>query len=66
MCDVLVALGSATSSGRTLFAKNSDRPPTERQVVEWSPPRLDSDPLRTTHVDVAAHPSPTLLSLIHI
>jgi hypothetical protein len=60
MCDVLVALGSATSSGRTLFAKNSDRPPTERQVVEWSPPRLDSDPLRTTHVDVAAHPSPTL------
>lgn len=38
MCDTLVSLGPDGA----LFAKNSDRPPTEAQAVEWHPPaRLD-------------------------
>ena len=42
MCDVLVALAPATDGTATLFAKNSDRPPGERQLLEWSPRRLDT------------------------
>ena len=38
-CDTLVALGAETRSGRTLFAKNSDRPSTECQPLESVPPR---------------------------
>jgi dipeptidase len=38
-CDTLVALGSETRSGRTLFAKNSDRPSTECQPLEKVPAR---------------------------
>lgn len=34
MCDSFVATPEATSSGRMLFAKNSDREPTEAQAVE--------------------------------
>ena len=59
MCDLLVALPAATG-GPTLFAKNSDRPPTERQVLEWLPPRVDDGPLRTTHVAIDPHPADTL------
>ena len=32
-CDSLVALGSKTASGRTIFAKNSDRPAAECQPL---------------------------------
>lgn len=32
-CDTMVALGSATSSGATIFGKNSDRPPGECQPL---------------------------------
>jgi secernin len=39
MCDVFVALGSATRNGVTLFAKNSDRPIDDCQVLHWSPAR---------------------------
>lgn len=60
MCDCLVAMAPATGGRFTLFAKNSDRPPVERQVVEWSAPRGDNGTLRATHIDVAAHPSKTL------
>jgi len=59
MCDALCALPGATG-GSALFAKNSDRPPTERQLLEWLPPRLDSSPVQATHVAVAPHASPTL------
>ena len=52
MCDVLFALGDATSDGVALFAKNSDRPPAERQLVEWSPARHDRRSLRATHIEV--------------
>jgi hypothetical protein len=64
MCDVLVALPAATASGFTLFAKNSDRPPSERQVVEWSPPRLDGASLRCTHIEVAAAAVPTVACML--
>lgn len=52
MCDCLVALGHKTASGRTLFAKNSDRPPAESQVIRWSPSRRDTAPIVTTHITV--------------
>lgn len=37
-CDTLVVLGPHTRAGHTLFAKNSDRPPTECQPLTWAPP----------------------------
>ena len=64
MCDVLVALPAATAGGATLFAKNSDRPPLERQAYEWVPPRRDVGRQRVTHIDVAPHTGPTLACLI--
>ena len=64
MCDVLVALGGVTESGATLFAKNSDRPPTEAQPVEWSPARRDRGPLRVTHVEVDPFPGDTLACVL--
>ena len=63
MCDSLVALGAATADGVTLFAKNSDRPPQERQVIEWSEPRREST-TRATHIAVAGAVGPTLRSVI--
>ena len=38
-CDTLVVLGPSTRDGHTLFAKNSDRPPTECQPL-FQAPRL--------------------------
>lgn len=52
MCDCLVALGRRTTTGKTLFAKNSDRPPAETQVIRWNPPRRDTAPVTTTHIAV--------------
>ena len=60
MCDCLVALPAATLLGATLFAKNSDRPPSEVQVVEWSPPRHDTGPLCVTHISVPSFDGVTL------
>ncbi|MCU1352040.1 MAG: peptidase dipeptidase [Acidimicrobiales bacterium] len=59
MCDVLCALGSRTTDGVTLFAKNSDRPPDEPQAVEWHPPRREAR-TRATHVEIPGHPDHTL------
>lgn len=59
MCDLLCALPSATD-GATLFAKNSDRPPAEHQLLEWLPPRTDQHVTPATHVTVPAHAGPTL------
>jgi hypothetical protein len=55
-----VALPAATASSRTLFAKNSDRPPDEAQELEWLAPRLDSGPVRTTYIDVDPAPGWTI------
>lgn len=63
MCDCLVALPAATGAA-TLFAKNSDRPPAERQVVEWSPPRVDRAPVPATHIAVAPFAGATFGALI--
>ena len=50
MCDTLVAVGE---DGRpTLFAKNSDRPPGEQQVVEWHPAERMDGARRCTWIDV--------------
>jgi secernin len=59
VCDLLVALPVATG-GSTLFAKNSDRPPDERQVLEWLAPRFDDGTTRATHIELPAHPDATL------
>jgi secernin len=52
VCDCLIALAPATATGRTLWAKNSDRPPHEPQQLEWFPPRRDDGPIRVTHIEV--------------
>ena len=62
MCDVLVALPPVTG-GATLFAKNSDRPPHERQLVEWVDVRNESS-TRATYIEVHGHQSATQRCLI--
>ncbi|MGD9703543.1 MAG: C69 family dipeptidase [Acidimicrobiia bacterium] len=52
MCDCLVALPAATGTDVCLFAKNSDRPPTEPQDVGWYPPRIDRGRQRVTHIEI--------------
>jgi secernin len=54
VCDTLCAIGRE----RTLFAKNSDRPVAEAQLVESHPARTASGPLRTQYLeldDTGAH-----------
>lgn len=52
MCDTLCALGPATVTGKTVFAKNSDRPPDEPQDVEWYGPHDGVGSVRTTYIEV--------------
>jgi hypothetical protein len=59
VCDVLVALPGATAEGSTLFAKSSDRPPTEAQVLERHEPRREASTW-CTYVEVDAAPGETL------
>lgn len=58
MCDALVALGHVTPSGDTIFAKNSDRPPDEKQVVELIPSRSESVTC-ATHISITGSSMPT-------
>lgn len=54
MCDTLARIGAAG----TLFAKNSDRPRDEVQLLVWSPPRPAGGDLRTQYLtipDAGAH-----------
>ena len=37
MCDTMVAMGDVTASGRVIFAKNSDREPSEAHAIEQIP-----------------------------
>lgn len=55
----MVALPAATADGIALFAKNSDRPPHERQVVEHVPSRREAA-TAATYVEVEGHAGPTL------
>lgn len=48
MCDSLCILGA----DRTVFAKNSDRPPDEVQVVEQFPARAGGGMLRTQYLEI--------------
>lgn len=48
MCDTLCVVGS----GRTLFAKNSDRPTNEAQVIEGHPRRRPNGRLRTQYLEI--------------
>src|SRR4051794_36762013 len=59
MCDCLVALYPATAEGYTLFAKNSDRPPSEVQVVERFPPRREAT-TATTHLEIPGRDRETI------
>jgi hypothetical protein len=59
MCDCLVALWPATASRTTLFAKNSDRPPDEVQVVERIDPRWEPT-TTTTYIEVDGHHDDTI------
>lgn len=53
-CDTLVALGSATSSGSNLFAKNSDRPLGEAQPFVFIPAaqHAENTALQCTHITI--------------
>lgn len=59
MCDCLVALAPATANGSTLFAKNSDRPPSELQVVERFDARHDRTTV-TTYLEIDGHHEDTI------
>lgn len=54
MCDTLVALGNATQSGYSLFAKNSDRDPNEAHELRWYPRQEIASPQRVkcTYIDI--------------
>lgn len=60
MCDTLVALPPATGGRGTIFAKNSDRPEGEAQPIVRLPARVDTGPVRLTHIAVPAAPGATL------
>lgn len=59
MCDTLCALGPVSAAGLTMLAKNSDRPPTEAQPLEWHPAR-DEATTRTTYLTIDGAGSPTV------
>jgi secernin len=63
VCDLLCALPPATG-GVALFAKNSDRPPTESQPLEWRPARRETDPVRTTYLEVPPAPRGEVLGVL--
>ena len=53
-CDTLVVLASDSRDGRTLFAKNSDRPPTECQPLTAVPRRRHAGgaTVRCTYLEI--------------
>ena len=59
VCDTLCALPPASVTGVTVFGKNSDRPPSEPQDLEWHGPRTDDGALRTTYLDIDSHAGET-------
>jgi secernin len=63
VCDLLCALPPATG-GAALFAKNSDRPPDERQVLEWHAGHREDGPVRTTYVEVPPAPGGEVIGVL--
>ena len=59
MCDTLCALAPASAVGLTLLAKNSDRPPTEAQPLEWHPSREETV-THTTYLTIDGAAGPTV------
>jgi len=53
MCDTFATISSAGA----LFAKNSDRSPTEPQVVEWHPARAAASSLATQYLEIPDAPT---------
>src|ERR1700687_1573952 len=53
-CDSLVALANATTDGRVLFAKNSDRPANECQPLLQQPRQRHAagSRVRCTHIEI--------------
>ncbi len=66
MCDCLVALPHRSRSGRTLFAKNSDRPSQEKQIIRFNPSRHDTGDVRATYISVAPHANRTLSCVLSL
>lgn len=66
MCDCLVALPGWSTTSRTLFAKNSDRPATEKQLIRFSPSRRDSHDISTTHISIAPYADATLSCVLSL
>lgn len=66
MCDTLYAAAETTKSNISLFAKNSDRPPNEAQLLAWFPARKYSgeEKLKCTYIEIpqVKETHPTLLS----
>ncbi len=52
MCDTAVALGSATRSGSTILAKNSDREPNEAQAIVRIPRQRGAATVRATYIEI--------------
>lgn len=54
MCDTLIAAPDVTKNRLALFAKNSDRPPNEAQILDWIPERTyaEGETLRCTYIDI--------------
>jgi secernin len=66
MCDTIVALGTATKDGATLFGKNSDREPDEVQNIKIYPSRRykKGDKVKCTYMTIpqAAETAAVMLS----
>ncbi len=66
MCDTLIAVPDLTKNQFALFAKNSDRPPNEAQVLDWVPGKTyaGGESLRCTYIEIpqAQHTNAVLLS----
>lgn len=54
MCDTFVALGSITLDKKSIFAKNSDRPPNESQYLQWLPARTytEGETVKCTYISI--------------
>jgi len=54
MCDTFIALGSATKNGKVIFGKNSDRPYSEKQTIDYFPREryLNESKVKCTHISI--------------